>query len=53
MAGMTSFIKVMNKIKNKKYTPIIDKVFKLEEVKLAHEHIENRLNIGKVVLNNE
>ncbi len=53
MAGMASFIKVMNKIKNKKYTPIIDKVFKLEEVKLAHEHIENRLNIGKVVLNNE
>ncbi|HEY0658623.1 MAG TPA: zinc-binding dehydrogenase, partial [Pyrinomonadaceae bacterium] len=34
----------------KKLTPNIDRVFKLEEIKKAHEYLESNESFGKVVL---
>ena len=50
MASLSTFKEVMRKIKEKKYKPFIDKVYRFEEIKSAHLRIENRKNSGKVVL---
>ena len=53
MAGMKSFLKVMEHINDKIYSPNIDKIFTFNEISLAHNYIEARKNLGKVVLSNE
>ena len=50
MSDIQSFNEVMNKISEKKYTPIIDKIFPMEDIRLAHEHIEERQQMGKVIV---
>jgi NADPH:quinone reductase-like Zn-dependent oxidoreductase len=50
MSNMNSFYEVLHKINNKKYIPLVDKVFKMENVDLAHKYIENRQQMGKVIL---
>lgn len=44
------FESLLSLFENKTLKPMVDKVFKLEEVKLAHEYIESNKNFGKVVL---
>lgn len=34
----------------KKIKPIIDQLFKLEDIQQAHQHMENNKNIGKIIL---
>ena len=50
MASIKSFNAVMKKINSQKYTPFIDKIFDLKEVKHAHSRMENRDHFGKIVL---
>ena len=50
MSDIDTFRKVQEKIRNGKYAPFIDKVYSLSNIKEAHERIERRKNIGKVVL---
>jgi NADPH:quinone reductase-like Zn-dependent oxidoreductase len=50
MSDIQSFNKVMNKISEKKYTPIIDKIFPMKDIRLAHEYIEERQQMGKVIV---
>ena len=50
MAGMKTFTNVMENIERKKYLPTIDTIFNFEDIQQAHSYIENRKNIGKVVL---
>ena len=40
----------MQKIKDKKYLPMVDKIVPMEDIREAHEYIENRKQIGKVVV---
>ncbi|WP_233879371.1 NAD(P)H-quinone oxidoreductase [Virgibacillus halodenitrificans] len=41
---------VLPLIQENKIKPIIDKVFKLEDVQEAHKHMEENKNIGKIIL---
>ncbi len=50
MSDIQSFNEVMNKISEQKYTPIVDKIFPMEDIRLAHEYIEERRQIGKVIV---
>ena len=50
MSDIQSFNEVMNKISEKKYTPIIDKIFPMKDIRLAHEYIEERQQMGKVIV---
>ena len=50
MGSIPTFIEVMEKINDKKYTPIVDKVFPMEDIRHAHEYMENRYQMGKVVV---
>ena len=50
MGSIPTFIEVMEKINEKKYTPIVDKVFPMEDIRHAHEYMENRYQMGKVVV---
>jgi NADPH:quinone reductase-like Zn-dependent oxidoreductase len=50
MSDINSFNEVIHKIINNKYMPIVDKVFKMENVRLAHQYIEDRQQMGKVIL---
>ncbi|NOZ09101.1 MAG: zinc-binding dehydrogenase [FCB group bacterium] len=50
MSDLDTFRKVMEKIHAKIYKPFVDKIFPLEAVGEAHERIENREQMGKVVL---
>lgn len=36
---------------NGKLQPIVDKVFSLEDIRYAHERMENNENIGKIIIN--
>jgi len=45
------FIKnIMPKIKEKKIHPVIDSVYKFEDVAIAHRYMEENKNIGKIIL---
>jgi len=45
------FVKnIMPKIKERKIKPVIDSVFKFEEVAKAHKYMEENKNIGKIIL---
>ena len=50
MGDMQSFNEVMNKISEQKYTPIIDKIFPMGDIRLAHKYIEERHQMGKVII---
>ena len=50
MSNIKTFNKVLKKISEQKYRPMIDSIFPASDVILAHQKIENRENIGKVVL---
>ena len=51
MSNIKTFNKVLEKINSQRYKPMIDSIFPASDIVLAHEKIENRENIGKVVLN--
>ena len=50
MSDINTFNNVMIKINDKKYMPIVDRVFKMENVRLAHQYIEQRKQKGKIIL---
>ena len=50
MSDMDTFKKVQDKIQNGIYVPFVDRVYPLVDIRHAHSQIENRKNIGKVVL---
>ena len=50
MGSLSTFKEVINKIKDGKYMPMVDKVFAMEDIRDAHEYIENRKQKGKVVV---
>ena len=50
MANIPTFNEVMDKIKDGRYTPMVDKVFPMEDIRDAHEYLEHRKQMGKVVV---
>ena len=50
MSSINSFKEVLLKINNNVYTPVISKVFEAANVVDAHRYIENRKQMGKVIL---
>jgi len=50
MSCIKSFNEVMNNINNHLYKPFVDKVFTFNEIKEAHNYIEKRMQMGKIVL---
>ena len=52
MSDIDTFKKVIKKIEKKVYKPIVDKVFSISDIKNAHKYIEERKNIGKIVVCN-
>ena len=50
MSSISTFKEVMSKINNKKYNPMVDKIFAMKDIRDAHEYMENRQQSGKVVL---
>ena len=50
MSNMLAFKEVMNKIVEKKFTPMIDRIYPMNEIRDAHEYIESRRQMGKVVV---
>ncbi len=50
MSNIKVFNEVLDKISKERYKPMIDSIFPASEIVLAHEKIEARDNIGKVVL---
>ena len=50
MSNISSFNEVMKKIENKHYSPTLDRIFHASEVQKAHQCIEDRKNLGKVVI---
>ena len=50
MADIDTFEKVQQKIKQNIYTPFVDQIYSLKDIKKAHKRIENRQNLGKVVI---
>ena len=50
MSDIPAFKKVMSKINQKQYLPNVDKIFAMKDIREAHNYIENRQQMGKVVL---
>ena len=50
MSSLCTFKEVMEKIHNRVYSPFVDEVFKMEDVRQAHKYIENSEHKGKVVM---
>jgi len=50
MADIDTFNNVMNKIIQKKYVPFVDEVFNFSDIKLAHKHLEDRNQFGKIII---
>ena len=50
MSNIKTFNKVLEKIEDERYKPMVDSIFPASEIASAHQRIENRENIGKVVL---
>ena len=50
MSNIQSFYKVMDNINHKIYTPLIDKVFPMKDIRFAHQYIEDRRQMGKVIV---
>ena len=53
MGNFNNFQLIMDKIQNGNFKPFVDSVFPIEDVAKAHQKIENREHIGKVVLSFE
>lgn len=51
MGSVNSLDKMLELYKEGKVKPIVDKIFQLEDVQLAHEYLESGNQIGKVILN--
>ena len=50
LSNIKAFKKVISKINDKSYVPLVGKVFDVKDVKKAHQYVDNRSNFGKVVL---
>tara|TARA_Y100000590_G_C15685535_1_gene1001479 strand:- start:778 stop:1800 length:1023 start_codon:yes stop_codon:yes gene_type:complete len=50
MSDINTFKDVMRNIDNNIYKPFIDKVYNFNDIKIAHERMENRKNFGKIIL---
>ncbi|MBC8196980.1 MAG: zinc-binding dehydrogenase [Candidatus Marinimicrobia bacterium] len=50
MSNFNNFYTVMEKISSGVFKPCIDSIYSIEDVWIAHKKIEERLHIGKVVL---
>ena len=50
MSNLQSFNEVMDKIIKKQYTPMIDKIFPMKDISLAHQYIEKRQQMGKIIV---
>ena len=50
MSSISTFKEVMNIINDKKYIPMVNKIFPMKDIRDAHAYIENRQQSGKVVL---
>ena len=50
MSSISTFKEVMNIINDKKYIPMVNKIFPMKDFRDAHASIENRQQSGKVVL---
>ena len=50
MSSISTFKEVMDKIQRKVYFPFVDKIYKMQDVRHAHEYIENSHHNGKVVM---
>ena len=50
MSDIKSFKQVMNNINKKIYKPFVDKVFIFNKIREAHAYMENRQQMGKIVL---
>jgi len=50
MGSVNSLDKMLELYKEGKVKPIVDKIFKIEEARLAHEYLESGNQIGKVIL---
>ena len=50
MSSLSIFHEVMEKIRDKVYFPFVDKIFKMQNIRQAHEYIENSHQKGKVVM---
>jgi len=50
MSNIQTFKEVFSKINEQKYIPTVDKIFPMQNIRDAHEYIENRQQMGKVVV---
>ena len=50
MSDINTFKKVQEKIAKNIYTPFVDKIYSMSDIKKAHKRIEDRQNLGKVVI---
>ena len=50
MGDVAAFDDCLTLVADGKIKPVVDKSFPLSEIKLAHEHLENGGQIGKVIL---
>ena len=50
VGSIPAFNEVMGKINKKKYIPTVDQVFPMDDIRHAHEYMENRQQMGKVVV---
>jgi len=50
MSSLPTFKEVMEKIHNKVYSPFVDKIFKMEDIRKAHAYIEQSKHNGKVAM---
>ena len=50
MGNVAAFDECLSLVSAGKIKPIIDRTFRFNEVKEAHEHLENGQQIGKIIL---
>ena len=50
MSSLPTFNEVMQKIHKQTYFPFVDKIFRMEDIRKAHEYIEKSQHNGKVVM---
>jgi len=52
MSNIRVFRKVMDLVESGVYYPVVDKILSFKEAAIAHQIIEDRTNLGKIVLTN-
>ena len=50
MGNVAAFDECLSLVSAGKIKPIIDRTFRFNEVKKAHDHLENGQQIGKIIL---